>query len=163
MPIRATAGLRSYFAREFSRAERELRDCLDMDPGSATARLFLGLSLVETARHDEAMREIETAMQVSKSPEMIAALGYACAHAGQVERARDLIGELQRLSEQRYVSPSLIAQVHAGLGDWDDALAWLARAVDGRAADLAWLGVRPVFDNLRAEPRFNTLLAAVLP
>jgi serine/threonine-protein kinase len=159
MAIRASFGIRSYFAHDFERARRELSECLELDSGSGTARLFLGLTLVEMSRHDEAIRELETASQVAASPEMSAALAYACARAGHLERARGLLGQLVLLAEQRYVSPSLIAQVHAGLGDADVAFECLQRASDVRAIDLAWLAVRPVFDELRADPRFNALVA----
>ena len=93
---------------------------------------------------------------------MTAALAYACARAGAPERAAAYLEQLTRLTEQRYVSPSLIAQVHAGLGNADLALEWLHAASDVRAADLAWLAVRPVFDGLRSDARFNALVARVL-
>jgi serine/threonine-protein kinase len=163
MPVRVTFGLRSYFAHDFARAERELRECLEFEAGAATARLFLGLTLVEMKRTDEAIREIETALQLALSPEATAALAYACARGGQLERARGLLGRLLLDAHERYVSPSLIAQVHAGFGSVDLVLEWLERAVDVRAVDLAWLGVRPVFDDLRADPRFNALLNRIQP
>lgn len=92
---------------------------------------------------------------------MTAALGYACARAGRLERGRALLGELLLFSEERYLSPSLVAQVHAGFGSTDAVIEWLERAVTAHAADLAWIGVRPVFDSLRAEPRFNGIVARV--
>ena len=161
MAIRASVGIRSYFAHDFSSAERELRHCLELDPGSPTARLFLGLTLAELARTEDAIRELETATQVAASPEMTAALAYACARGGRLERATELLDQLLALAEQRYVSPSLIAQVHAGLGSTDAALQWLEQASSVRAVDLAWLAVRPVFDALRPEPRFNALVARI--
>jgi len=161
MAIRASAGIRSYFAHDFALAERELRPCLDLDPGSPTGRLFLGLTLVEMSRADDAIRELETATQVAASPEMTAALAYACARDGRLDRGRALLEELLKLAEQRYVSPSLIAQVHVGLGNMDLALEWLERAAEVRAADLAWLAVRPVFDALRSDARFNGLVSRV--
>jgi hypothetical protein len=63
------------------------------------------------------------------------------------------------ISRTRYVSPSLVAQVHEGLGDRGTALEWLETASFARSADLAWLSVRPVFDRLHSEPRFNALVA----
>ena len=161
MPIRASGGIRSYFAHDFAAAESELRHCLEIDPGSPTARLFLGLTLIERGRADDAILELETATQVAASPEMTAALAYACARAGRVERARGLLEELLALSDQRYVSPSLIAQVHAGFGDADLAVEWLERAGTVRAVDLVWLAVRPVFDVLRPDPRFNALVGRI--
>jgi eukaryotic-like serine/threonine-protein kinase len=161
MAIRASFGIRSYFAHDFAQAERELRDCLALDSGSPTARLFLGLTLIEMPRPADAIRELETATQVARSPEMSAALAYAHARAGDAERARRLLAELLALMDERYVSPSLVAQVHAGLGELDVAVEWLARAHDIRAADLAWLAVRPVFDGLRSDPRFNGMVASM--
>jgi tetratricopeptide (TPR) repeat protein len=158
-PIRASFGIRSYFAHEFDRATVELREMVEADTGATTARLFLGLALTELSRHDEAIRELETAVHLARSPEMTAALAYACARAGQTARARALLAELVALGERRYVSPSLIAQIHAGLDDADSALESLKRASLVHAVDLAWLPVRPVFDGLRADPRFNALVA----
>lgn len=161
MAIRASTGIASYFAHDFAQAERELRHCLELDPGSPTARLFLGLTLVESARVDEAIATLETATKVAASPEMSAALAYACARGRQLERARGLLEELMWLAGQRYVSPSLIAQVHAGFGDTELAIEWLERASQARAADLSWLGVRPVFDALRSDARFNAMVARI--
>jgi predicted Zn-dependent protease len=92
---------------------------------------------------------------------MVAALAYAFARAGNVDRARQSLVELVALSSDRYVSPSLIAQVHAGLGDAARALDWLERALEARASDLAWLAARPVFGGLRSEPRFQTLISTL--
>ena len=162
MAIRASVGIRSYFAHDFVQADRELRHCLELDPGSPTARLFLGLTLVELSHGEEAIRELETAIQVAASPEMSAALAYACARAGLADRAHRLLDQLLTLADQRYVSPSLVAQVHAGSGSVDLAIEWLQRAAEARAADLAWLAVRPVFDTLRSDSRFNALVARIL-
>jgi serine/threonine-protein kinase len=158
-PIRASFGMRSYFAHEFDRATTELREMVEADAGSTTARLFLGLTLTEMGRHEDAIRELETAVHLARSPEMTAGLAYACARTGDSERARALLDELTALAVQRYISPSLIAQVHAGLDDVDAAIEWLQRATLMHAIDLAWLAVRPVFDGLRADPRFNKFLA----
>ena len=51
-----------------------------------------------------------------------------------------------------------LAQVHVGLGERAEALDRLEEAHAERAADLAWLNVRPVFASLRAEPRFTALV-----
>ena len=158
MPIRVSLGLRSYFAHRYAKARDELRESFELDAGSATARLFLGLTLVEMGSVDEAVPELETALQVARSPEMIAALGYAFARAGHADRARQALGELMTFASARYTSSSLIAQVHAGLGENTQAFEWLEKAADAHAADLAWLPVRPVFDSLRSEPRFHALL-----
>ena len=162
-PIRASFGIRSYFAHNFPDADRELRDALHTEAGSAPARLFLGLTLVECGAFTEATQELETAMHVAASPEMRAGLAYALARAGHADAARTHLGALIAASQERYVSPSLVAQVHAGLGDTEQALAWLERAVTMHAADLAWIAVRPVFDRMRSHTGFNGLVTRVQP
>ena len=161
MPVRMSVGLMNYFAHHFAQAERDLRECLDIDAGAAAARLFLGLSLVEMGQPDAAIRQLEMARDLSPSPEMAAALGYAYAYANQTDRARHELDHLVKLSAERFVSPSLVAQVHAGLGETSNALDWLEKAMHLRSSDLAWLATRPVFDTLRTDPRFSRLLSTV--
>ena len=65
------------------------------------------------------------------------------------------------MSKQRYVSPYLIAIVYVGLGDKDQAFAWLDKAFQDRSSLLLWLKVEPQFDSLRDDPRFQDLLRRV--
>jgi tetratricopeptide (TPR) repeat protein len=149
--------MHSYFARRYSDAVQELGESFELDAGSVTGRVFLGLTLVELERFDEAIRELDVTRQLSNGHEVIAALGYAYARAGHVDAARARLAELLEASERRYLSPSLLAQVYAALGETTTALDWLEKASDVRAPDLAWMRVRPVFDSLRAEGRFAAL------
>jgi eukaryotic-like serine/threonine-protein kinase len=157
-PISASIGLRAYFAGDYDQALADLSGTLAFESTFSAAHLFLGLSLAELGRHDAALAEIDAAMRLSGgSPEMHAATGYVSARAGRPDRAREALDTLTALAARRYVSPSLFAQVHAGLGDTTTALEWIEKARDGKAADLGWIAVRPVFDSLRAEPRFAAI------
>ena len=160
LPIATALGVRAYYAHRYDEAASALSSALELDSAFPMAHYFLALVFTELGRHDEALIEIEKAMHGSSgSPEMSAAAGYALARAGNSDRARHRIDELLTLSNTRYVSPGLIAQIHAGLGATDDAFLWLERAVAVRAADVAWLGVRPIFDALRTDSRFPALQA----
>ncbi len=84
-------------------------------------------------------------------------LGYAYGAAGRHEEARQILAELEKSAQQRFVSPQSFAIVHLGLGQRAEALGWLERACDQRAVEmLSFPG--PVFDLLQAEPRFRALL-----
>ena len=51
--------------------------------------------------------------------------------------------------------PPYVAAVHAGLGDKDQAFAWLDRAYNERSSMLAlYLTNDPRMDTLRSDPRF---------
>lgn len=158
--INSSLGVAAYFARRYADAEDAFSQALDLDTTFGFAYFFLGQTLVERGRLAAAIDILEEAQRLSgNSAETTAALGYAHARAGAFEEARQVLAELTRTAEKQYVSPSLVAQIHAGLGETEAALGRLEEALDLRATDLAWLKVRPVFDPLREEPRFQALLA----
>jgi len=154
-------GIRLYFKGRFQEAVQRFEEVLGLEPDFPMARLFLAQSLTELGRFEEAVRELRTASagSASASPELTAALGYAFGRSGDAEGARRLLRELAELSALRYVSPSLSAQVLAGLGEREAALDRLEEAAELRASDLAWLRVRPAFRSLAEEPRFRALVA----
>ena len=162
LAVASSAGLVAYFAHRFDSAIDALSRAIDLDNRFAFAHFVLGLTRVEMARYDAATDAFNTALALSPdSPEILAGLGYAAARAGNVDRARTVLRELEHASKRRYVSASLPAQIHAALDEVDAAIVWLTKAVDDRAADIAWMGVRPVFDRLRGEQRFSGLCAQI--
>ena len=72
-----------------------------------------------------------------------------------------LLDELKLSSEQRYVPPYNIAVTYAGLGDKDQALAWLEKAYYERSVWLPWLKVDPQLNSLRSDARFVDLVRRV--
>ena len=72
-----------------------------------------------------------------------------------------MIDELQERSKRNYISPTVIAFIYAGLGENDQAFAWLDKAYDTRDALLVFLKAEPLFDGLRSDPRFAGLLQRV--
>ena len=92
---------------------------------------------------------------------MTATLGHAYAVAGKRAEASKVLADLQSQSKERYVSPYFIALIYTGLGDKDQAFAWLNKAYEERHPYVNHLDVEPVFDTLRSDPRFEDLLRRV--
>ena len=88
----------------------------------------------------------------------LAGLGYAHALAGRKIEALKVLAELKELSKQSYVPSLELAIVYAGLGDKDQAFAWLEKASQERYFRVLYLKVDPRFDSLRSDPRFQSLL-----
>ena len=88
----------------------------------------------------------------------MAVLGHAYALAGQEAQARQILEQLKEFSRQRYVSGYYFALLHIGLGEKAQALDWLEKAGAEHSPLIVYLGVNPLFDSLRAEPRFRKLL-----
>jgi serine/threonine-protein kinase len=160
--MRASGGVVHYFAGHHEAAAAEYRAVLETHPDFALAHYFLGQALDALGRSDEAAAAIGEAARLSgRTPEIVAALGHTLARAGDRAGAEATLAELEEAARRRYVSAALPAQVHAGLGDRERAIAELTRARADRAADLIWLGVRPVFAPLHGDPEFRALLEAV--
>jgi eukaryotic-like serine/threonine-protein kinase len=164
LAIRTSLGMKSYFAGQYDLAVHDLKKTIDFDAGFGIAHLFLGATFTEQGRYAEAFDELAIARKlVGHSPEVLAALAYLHGLSGDLGAARAARAELVDLAGQRYVSPVRIAQAHVGLGEHETALDLLERAYTERAADLAWLAVRPTFAPLRPMPRFAALARRLLP
>lgn len=160
--VNTSLGLPSYFARRYDEAIAAYLKALDLDPSFGIAHYFLGQVYVEKKIFARAIPAFEKAIQLAgPSAEMIAALAHAYAVSGQRALAESVLTELLHRSAARYVSPCLLAQIYVGLDESDRALTCLERAATERAADLIWVGVRPVFDPLRSEPRFRGLISRI--
>lgn len=155
-------GVAHFYARDYDAAADTLRALIARDPEFAAAHGFLGQVCAERGDHQESVEHLRRALELAPdSPEFIAALGLAHARAGNVNSAREMLATLSRLSTERFVSPVGLAQIHAALGESDNALKALDDAVSVRATDLAWIGVRPAFDTLRGDPRFTRVLDTI--
>jgi serine/threonine-protein kinase len=71
------------------------------------------------------------------------------------------IEELRQRAKRFHVSPYDIAIIYAGLGQKEEALAWLEKAYEERSWYLCLLSVDPKLDAFRSEPRFQSLLRRV--
>jgi tetratricopeptide (TPR) repeat protein len=87
----------------------------------------------------------------------IATLGHAYAVAGKRDEALKILDELQRPAAQKYVSPFFVALIYAGLGEKDQAFAWLEKAYQERHPYMILIKVEPVFQSLHSDPRFADL------
>jgi serine/threonine protein kinase/TolB-like protein/Flp pilus assembly protein TadD len=157
--INAASGRILHFARAYNEAVKECQATLALDADFAEAHMNLGLSYLEIGRHEDAIRELQRASELSgRRALMLAVLGYAHAVSGHREDATRAIDELTPVVEQRDASAMLLAFPYTGLGETDRALDALERAFTERAGLLIYLKVEPMFDRLRGEARFASLM-----
>ena len=148
------------YARRYEEAQRQSRHVLELDSLNFNGAVEAGRAYVFQDRCDEATR----AVQGSHTPIMVSInvglSGYIAARCGRRAAAQ---AELQRLaSDQRaghYVSHYGFAMIHAGLGNREQALAELERAIADRSWGMFTLKLDPVFETYRTDPRFIALLA----
>jgi serine/threonine-protein kinase len=159
--VRSSLGGAFYLARRYDRAIAQVRKALSEEPNFRIANLFLGQSYREKGMFSEAITAFERANSVGESSETLALLGHAYAVAGRRDDALRVLSRLKELSKASYVSPLDMAILYTGLGDEDRVFEWLNRAVGERSANLGSIGVDPVFDPLRSDPRFQDILERI--
>jgi tetratricopeptide (TPR) repeat protein len=160
--IASALGIAHYQARQYDQAQQRLRAVLSMEPRFGGAIYGLGLTYTETQRFEEAVAAYQQALSINPSDTAtIAELGRTYGLQGQRQKAGEMIQRLTDLSRQRYVLPYFIAMPYLGLGETDQALEWLERAIEERCWPMAFLNVEPKFDSLRRNPRFQALCKRV--
>ncbi|HUI05594.1 MAG TPA: tetratricopeptide repeat protein [Verrucomicrobiae bacterium] len=149
------------YDRRPQEAITEFRKVVELSPDFPSVHETLGDAYIMAGMFTEAIAELQTMRRLTgSSPDGLGDLGYAYAVSGRTNEAHevlhDLMGFLQRGYDVRY----LVAWVHNGLGDRDEALAWLEQAIEARE-DVSDLKIIPFLDNLRSDPTFIALLKKV--
>jgi len=85
-------------------------------------------------------------------------LGYAKALAGDRDGAQALLDSLLQQVGQRHVPAIAVATIYVGLGDREQAIAWLDRAYDQRDPRMTYLNVMGRWNPLRTDPRFMAIM-----
>lgn len=140
-------------------ADRRIARALEIDPDFWVAHLTMASFHMADRQPGKAIESLRKAEQISEgSTQATALIGYALARNGQRAQAQVVLERLLALSRQRYIPPTSIAAVYAGLGDKTQALDWLERGYDQRDLRLSFLNVDGRWGSLREEPRFQSLL-----
>jgi serine/threonine protein kinase/Flp pilus assembly protein TadD len=160
----ANAGLIHRWMRNVEGATVELRKSLEVNPQFLLSRLELGRVHVMAGRLPEALQEFETAVRDShENPLAVGHLGYGHALMGERGEAEKCVAKMRDLANQRYVLPSAAALIYLGLGDHDQVFESLDKAAEEREFRMIHLKVDPIYDPLREDPRFDTLVRRVFP
>ena len=161
--INAVSGRTLLAAGQDDLAIEQLRKTLEIDPNFARAHWLLGMAYLRKGAFAEAIAEFQRAATLSPNIiEYKGGLGHAYGRAGKRAEAHKLLYELKEHSKRRYVSSCDFAAIYAGLGEKDQAFAFLEKAYEQRDPKLVlWGNVGPLLDPLRSDPRFADLLRRV--
>jgi TolB-like protein/Tfp pilus assembly protein PilF len=161
--VNTWAGATYFLAGRIDEAMKSLRRTLELEPGYSDARIVLARSYVTLGQHRQAIAELEKAMTFgAREPFILAAQAHAYARAGRQNEALKLVDELKQFKATRGITPTFaFIWAYAGLGDKEQAFAWLEKAYEERRQRMVWLNVDPFLDPLRSDPRFHDLVSRV--
>jgi tetratricopeptide (TPR) repeat protein len=151
-----------FYARRFQEAADQARRALELEPNDLSAQSCLLHSSVLLGRLADAISPAQALMrQKGASAEDLAALAAGTPADGLRAyyewNLRYFLPRVERGEMPVYV----MALLYTRLGQKDQAIGWLQKALDRHASMLAYLGVEPRFDRLRDDPRFAELIRRV--
>ena len=128
-----------------------------MDPNFALGHYELGQALTQLRMHDQAIAEFRSAIALGGSrPVFMSNLAYALAGSGRKSEALRIVNGLVATQDEHSPSHANVALAHVGLGNHKEAMVWLEKAFQSRFHPAILM--RPAFDPLRIDPRFQELL-----
>ncbi len=153
-----------YNARQYDQAIERCRKALEMDPNFALAHIYLGRAYLGKGMYAEAVAEFEKSSPLfvtgnKRSPE----LGYVYAVAGKRSDALKELDQYKKRWKRTGLPgfPYYVAVTYVGLGETDQAFAWLQKAYEENYPWLIFLKVEPRLDPLRSDPRFQDLVRRI--
>ena len=162
------SGRMLFYTRQYDRAIDQFNKTLELHPGYVVAHEWLGDAYEKKGMDREAIGQWSKALVSSGESEdaltvqeTYKASGF---DAGVRELGRRRLERLnQRVDRDEYVPAAEYFMAYFRAGDNEQALAWLAKAVDEPNWFALEIKVNPINDRLRGDPRFQRLVDRVLP
>lgn len=163
--VYAAHGMILGFCRDAPASRAAADRALELQPNFSSALFGLGRAFLHEGRSREAIDAMESAaFHSGNHPRMRANVALTYAASGRIADARNILYELETLSEKAYL-PAFVdmALVYATLGEKDVAFRWLEQAYQARSSSLVFLYADPASDPLRSDPRFDELIRRTGP
>jgi serine/threonine protein kinase len=155
-------GWASYYSGRTDQAVEQFHKTLDLAPDFAPAHFFLGLTYTQKEMFEEAIGEFLRAKALfGETPLIDTAIGHAYAAWGKTEELSRSLEALEKMSTRIYVPSYFRAGIYADRGDIDQAFLLLEKCYEERDMWFSFLKVDPIWNKLRSDPRFKTLLKKI--
>jgi eukaryotic-like serine/threonine-protein kinase len=138
-------------------AIEECKRVIELDPHFPGAHDDLGNAYLKQRRYQEAMTELQKAVELSGGGEGLSDLGYLYAVTGRRSQALRILKELEEKYARHEAIGMSLAGVYAGLGEKNQAFAWLERDFEQHSGVLPFITYSSMPD-LRSDPRYADLV-----
>lgn len=156
--VSAYVGFSLEKARRYDEAIAAGQKTITLFPESPFGHWTLAMAYRQKGMHQEAIAAFKKAIELSPHrPDFIATLGHAYAVSGNKDEASKIAHEL----EASHAPAFALALVYVGLGDMDRSFALLEQTYEERFPILPEALQDPLFDPVRPDPRFQTLLRRI--
>lgn len=159
LSINTNRGLVLYRLHRYVDAATQFQKTLELDANFPRAYFGYGMVLEQLGRFDEAIAAFQKCVQLSGGGSVpLSSLGHVYAVSGRRAEAEQVLTRMLELYEQKLAVPFYVSLVYAGLGDKEQAIAWLEKQKPHlRFMAMAKTDAR--FDSLRTDPRFLAMIS----
>jgi tetratricopeptide (TPR) repeat protein len=142
-----------YLMQHYDEALNELQKLQDKSPDYPVHH-HLMLVLWQLGRREESLTAYRKFLLANGDNILLESLERGYASAGPEGALRAVADAMAERFEARYVEPFQIASLYAQTGDTGLAFEWLEKALELGSVQLIYVGVRPEFEALNADPRY---------
>jgi DNA-binding winged helix-turn-helix (wHTH) protein/TolB-like protein/Flp pilus assembly protein TadD len=154
LPLAASFAWVDYLSGHYDATIERSQRLLEANPKFYLAYQYLGYAYLAKQMPEPALTAFEKARLLSSdAPATLALLGYAYGVAGRKQDALAVLNKLHDLNAPAHFQ----AWVYIGLDEPDQAFKWLETAYQERSSEMIYLNVAPIYEPLRADPRFTQL------
>lgn len=147
------------YARRYDAALEKYHEALNLNPNNSLAHAQMAEAYEAQGRFAEAVKSYAQALALSgDGPEIISTLDDAYRRFGMPGYWRKSLELMKKAALEKPGLAFPLASLYLKVGEKDRALELLEQASQQRQPALIYLNVDPLYDSLRAEPRFVALL-----
>jgi tetratricopeptide (TPR) repeat protein len=151
-----------FYARRYDEAIEQSSRAIELNPNSGPAyNLIIRAYEMKGDEQGAFAAILKRAEAYGTGPDEIAGMKAAFARDGLKGYWRRRLNRLLEREKRGYVPQHALAVLYAQLGEKEQALARLQRAVEDRELSAVALNVEPLWDSYRADPRFAALVQRV--
>lgn len=152
------AGFAYYFARRYDEALVFIQRAYKLQPIPADYLFPFGVIYTEKGDYAKAAHNFQ---QLGDQPHALGHLGNLYARMGQTAEARAILPKLEERVAKDGLGRYEIALIYAGLGDKEQAFAWLEKSLAAHDKGMTYLKIDPCLEPLRSDSRFRDLVRRV--
>jgi tetratricopeptide (TPR) repeat protein len=150
-----------YQARRYEESISKSKQIIDLDRTNFQGHMQLGNALLETGDSERGLQEIQESVRLmpqSALPKY--ELCFALVSCNRRAEAEGVVKELLESSATSYIKEYFVAMAQVAIGNYDEAIDLLDKALAERDPWLVWLGTEAKLDPLRSNPRFIEIFRA---
>lgn len=152
-------GEQLYNARLYDQAIAHLKAALEVEPNFLPTHFLLGQTFLRSGNFAAAEQIFDKALQLAPDSSLIrASLAIAKSRLGDRKSAEGLVRSIEEMRARQYVPASHLAVAYFGLGDMENGLRAMERAVEERDGWVVFMKIEPLLDPVRNDPRFVDLM-----